>query len=61
MFDGKYVIIFQHIYFKNGQYNIVGYVMVEPRLIYAPNGVCMSRPKIVYRSKGLYTVGGKIL
>jgi hypothetical protein len=35
--------------------------MVEPRLIYASKEVYMGRPKIAYRSKGLYAVGGKIL
>ena len=34
---------------------------VEPRLIYALYGAYMGRPKIAYRSKGLYAVGGKIL
>lgn len=39
----------------------VGYVMVEPRLVYTLNRVYIGRPKIAYRLKGLYAVGGKIL
>jgi len=54
-------INFPNIFLKGGYNSSDGYVTVEPRLMHASTEVCMGRPKIVYRSKGLYTVGGKIL
>lgn len=41
--------------------NNEGYAMVERRFIYASKEVYMGRPKISYRSKRLYDVGGQIL
>lgn len=66
--DSLYPIFFTvySIYTYNkkeyGYYNSKGYVMVEPRLIYAPiGGIYRSAKGCIQVLAGLYAAGGQIL